>query len=620
MAKILSLADGTVTLLPRGLPSKASNEVTLATSVFGGRRARPVMHRVALSDLAPETRARVEELLSLSAGDLAKAGFEGQRMANGQIFHNGTWLSPQDSSALVDSQAAAAAAQTAADAQAAWAAAHPQAPAAPAPAAPIPVNVPTNSPTAPTASVAIAPAAPAAPATAVALPPSTFPKVIKSWTDSGHNYETRQLSAEYGIALGDSLERLASMTLARKLRSPAPIGMVEAEEMVSLACVPDTAAGRMLTDRILYASAEELGKGGIIGSISHAVSHVVKTADSVMRAAAPLVAHIPVIGPVVSTGMSAVANAQDMLAGGNLKGIGAAVMHPMQTLTSIAGGSLGTAAALVGSAAQGIIQAPGAISSDLSAMGTWAASGVSSLASDIGGYLSGGTGGGTGIMQSILSGGKSLISSFDSSVASAIESVNPSLSGELTSIFHGLGSEYTNFASTFDSWSSSLKNSPLGTSVVGKVGNNLYTMIKDQTGKMNVTQTPIQNAPAALQSLQPGQLASTQTLAGLGVAQPAAGAGYGPGFSGSASGIPVNPAGISLPGGPVDYTADATSQAIMAQQVAKLAGQSQAPQLASMPLWAVAGLAMAGIAFVMKGGVMMKPGHRPRYVSSRRRR
>jgi hypothetical protein len=123
---------------------------------------------------------------------------------------------------------------------------------------------------------------------------------------------------------------------------------------------------------------------------------------------------------------------------------------------------------------------------------------------------------------------------------------------------------------------------------------------------MTLHQTPLQNAPVAAGSIADGSLMSAAQLAGLGVPLPPAGAGYGPGYSGTAAGLPVNPAGMSLPGGPMDPMQDPTSLALLAQASRNAnAGASPAapaPMLAGFPMWAVAGLGVAALAMLLKGG------------------
>ncbi len=427
----------------------------------------------------------------------------------------------------------------------------------------------------------------------------------------------RGLSDEYVATLGDSLERLASMTLARKLRSPESIGPGEAAEMVGLAGVPDTAAGRILTSRILQASAEELGKGGVIGSISKAVSTAAKKtivpASALLAKTAPLLSNIPVIGPMLSTGVKLQNNVVQAVGHGNLKSVTSGGIGGL--VTKIAGGAgavVGGVAALGGSAVQGIVEAPGVILSDLGAAGSWLGGEASDIANSIGGYLGGGSGSG-GFFSAIAQGGRSLYNAFGSGVSSSIEAVNPALSGELTAIFHGLGSTYTSFASTFDAWSKTAKAAPTNTAFVGRQGQNIYTVTKDASGHMSVTQTPLSQAPAAAASIPEGSFIPASQLSGYGVAQPAAGSGYGPSFWGKVMGAATNPAGMSLPGGPINIDGDATSQALLAQATEKAnAGKSPAFQMASLPTWAAIGLGLAAVAMVAKGGVKLGPTHRRR--------
>lgn len=521
-ARILSLADGTVTLLPRGVPPGAAVRVTLA----------------------------------------------------------------DDS-----------------DAQAAWVAAHPLLPQPFVPAVNVPSNNPTGGATPPVMMTDV-------PAQDITNP---YPRVLHSWSDNGHMMETRQLSEGYIETLGDSLERFASMTLARKLRSPAPITADEANMMVGLAGVPRTRAGQMLTAQILQASADELGKGGVIGSISKAVSSVAQKVivpvTRVMAAAAPILNKVPVIGPALGAAVTLQYNAANAMAHGNLSSLtSGGVAGTISHLVAGAGDAVGAVAAIGGAGVQGLIQAPGTIASDIGAAGTWLAQGASGLVSSVSSYLGGDNGSG-GFFSSLISSGKSLVSTFDASVASAIEGANPSLSGELTSMFHSLGSEYTNFQHVFDSWSASMKSAPTGTAAVGSLNGNLYSMVKDAMGHISLTQTPAVNAPASASTLPNGSLTPAAQLSGLGVPTAPAGSGYGPGASGSVAGLPTNPAGVSLPGGPINPGTDPTSIALFNQAANQAnagkrpAGTAAAsPQLAGFPLWAVVGLGGAALFALFKGG------------------
>jgi hypothetical protein len=411
------------------------------------------------------------------------------------------------------------------------------------------------------------------------------------------------LSEGYINALGDSLERLASMTLARKLRSPAPISSDEAALLVGLAGVPNTRGGQMLTERILMASAEELGKGGFIGQISKAVSQVAKKVITpiakMAQVAAPLLKNIPVIGPAMSTAVSMGANATMAVAGGSLKSLtSGGVMGLTQRVVGWAGAGAGAVAAEGGAVMQGIMEAPQSIAT----AGQWIGQEAQDITKNIGGYLGGASGSG-GFFNSIVQGGKSLASSFDSSFHSTIEASNPALSGQTTAIFKGLGSTYDKFQGVFDTWSSKLKASAPGTAAVGKIDGKLYSMVKDLTGNVQVTQTPMENAPSGTTSLPDGSLTSASQLAGLGVSQAPGGSGYGPGYSGSVAGMETNPAGVSLPGGPISFSQDPTSMALLNQAARDAnAGKSPAAMLAGVPMWAVAGLGVAALAAVLLGG------------------
>lgn len=442
---------------------------------------------------------------------------------------------------------------------------------------------------------------------------------------------------DYVEALGDSLERLASMTLARKMSSPAPLTTVECSEMAALAGVPNTRAGQMLTEQILAASVDELGKGDIIGSIGKAatqvVTQVVRPAVQVVQKMAPALAAVPVIGPIIAPAVQMGASMTESMTHGGINAVTkGGFAGVLQTLGGAGGAAIGTAISTVGGVGQGAGQAVGLVAQGAMAAGTYIADGVSTIGGDMYSYLSGASSSGGGMLSSIMSAGRGMINSFDSSVMSAIESTNPSLSGELTSIFHGLGEEYQSFASTFDGWSASMKSAIPGTVMTGKLNGNLFTMVKDAAGRMNVTKTPVVNAPAAVNTIRDGALMSPQQLGGLGVPAPVGGSQYPTGSNGMGQGISA--AGISLPGGPVNPYTDQTSQRIIQQAINKEnAGKSPAmPQLAGVPMWAVAGLGVAALYAVLQGrsaasGPMMPMGqgwsrpvrNKPRRKSKRRK-
>jgi len=91
--------------------------------------------------------------------------------------------------------------------------------------------------------------------------------------------EDEQLSA------GQAYENLAALTLARKLRNPRPIGNGERKKMLRDAGMPGVFYANPATEAIFSSPAESLGKGGVIGSITHAVTQVTNT---VKQVAAPV--------------------------------------------------------------------------------------------------------------------------------------------------------------------------------------------------------------------------------------------------------------------------------------------------------------------------------------------
>lgn len=438
------------------------------------------------------------------------------------------------------------------------------------------------------------------------------------------NVNACTLSDAYISQLGESLERLASMALARKLRSPAPIDGSEAAVMVGLAGVPNTYAGQLLTDRILTASAEELGKGGIIGSISNAISSVAKTViqpvAKLVSSAAPALKAVPGIGPALAMTVGQVANLTSTVAGGSIKSltsggipgilsngfggfIGQGVAGVLKGGVSGLGKVVGEAVSIGGALVQGGAAVPATIAADATAIGQYVAQSdlgqwAGGVANSIGGYLGGAASSGGGMLSSIMQGGRELVNTFDNSVVSMIESANPALSGQLTSIFQGLGSEYHEFGQVFDAWSSKMKFAPTNSIFTGKIAGQLYTMVKNELGNYSVTKTPVSNAPAAVNSIPDGRLVSPMELAGYG--NPVNPAGSGQPMGSDGRGMSVSPAGVSLPGGPINPDQDPTSLALLRQAANDANAGKPSAMLAGVPTWAVAGLGIAAVAMVLK--------------------
>lgn len=383
----------------------------------------------------------------------------------------------------------------------------------------------------------------------------------------------RPLPPAYVAALGDGLERLASLTLARKLSSQAPLSGEERYALIQAAGVPQTVGGQMLTERILGASADELGKGGIIGSISHEVSKVAKKVvpiaispfSIVAKSASGLLGKVPLVGGFLQKAANLPGKIGADLSGNNIRAMTAGGIHSKLAQDAITG--LETAGAAVGGA---LVAAPGALFSGLGTVLGGTVGGVGDAVSGV-----------SSMLGSLVSGGESLVSTFGSSAAAALERVDPSLSGTLTSMFQSLGPDYKAASGAFDTWSRNMKSSPGGSSAVGKVGNYLYTMYKDARGRMSATRTPVDRAPSLLQGLPDGSYWTPQQLAGLGNQQPAMGTGYGP----QQAPYEMQGANVSPMGG---------SSAAPAAPTAMIAG---------FPSWAVYALAAAAAgAFIFKGG------------------
>lgn len=113
---------------------------------------------------------------------------------------------------------------------------------------------------------------------------------------AAHAVEACENDAELSLA-GPSLERLATLCLSRKLADSSPVGPAERRQMLRDAGVPGALYANPATESIFSSSAENLGKGGVIGSISKAVS---KVTQQVSRVVAPVTKIVNAVGSGVS--------------------------------------------------------------------------------------------------------------------------------------------------------------------------------------------------------------------------------------------------------------------------------------------------------------------------------
>lgn len=98
-------------------------------------------------------------------------------------------------------------------------------------------------------------------------------------------------------AAGPAYERLVALNLSRKLCDPSPIGRAEKNDMLRASGLPGGLYANAATEAIFAADADHLGKGGVLGSISKAVSSVGKT---VSRVVAPVTNVVNDVGGLVS--------------------------------------------------------------------------------------------------------------------------------------------------------------------------------------------------------------------------------------------------------------------------------------------------------------------------------
>jgi hypothetical protein len=94
--------------------------------------------------------------------------------------------------------------------------------------------------------------------------------------------------ADEAAVAGDAYERLAAMALARKLADESPIRQGERQRMLRDAGLPGVFYANPATEAIFAASAEHLGKGGVFGSISNAVSSAVKAVGKAAEVVLPV--------------------------------------------------------------------------------------------------------------------------------------------------------------------------------------------------------------------------------------------------------------------------------------------------------------------------------------------
>ncbi|MDE2426941.1 MAG: hypothetical protein KGO96_13660, partial [Elusimicrobia bacterium] len=395
-------------------------------------------------------------------------------------------------------------------------------------------------------------------------------------TLSGDNDGARS-PRETRESLARKMGRLGSMVASYKLANgEAPIMEPDRSKMIRAAGLSPHWDRHPFTNRVMSASAGELGKGGNIfknvgGAISHAVSAVAKPIQSVVQKVAnPIeaaVSKIPIVGTAgaqlikISTGGTNIKTAAADISGqaqslapylAKIPGVGPALGAVVGVAGNLGSQVLGVGQKLTQDPLGALAMGAGDVLGDVGSVVDGAFHG---LASFPGQAFSG--------IEGLLSAGKSLAQRFGADTWAAIEKTSPSLSGELTSIFHGLGSTYTGAQYAFDKWSSSLKGAGAG-SYVGKIGSNFYTIIKDVAGHFRVSQTPAGNASPSLTNLIPegGLIPADSTV----LASPQSPVGGYPPIPWNGQGQPMTPAGYSLPPGPSDaagMTGDGTSTAML---------------------------------------------------------
>lgn len=433
--------------------------------------------------------------------------------------------------------------------------------------------------------------------------------------------------------IGAGFGRLTGLTIAHKQANGHFISSRDRRRLTAASGLGAAWADHNLTMRIMSETAENLGKGGVIGSISNAVSSAVNTVAKPIQQAVQIVtkplenivSKIPVVGPNIASTISAVtggSNAQGIIdlvksdakmaapvlskipvvgpavsAAMNLVGqagqqgkdsAGMLTTNPIGAVANFAGGIIGDVVGFAGNVVNGVISAPGQIFNDIAALGGPAYSGI----------------------KGFLSSGGGVLQQFGSSVWASVEQADPSLSGELTSLFHSAGADFASFGPAFDNWSRTLKNSPAG-QYTGKVGDQIYTIVKDKVGHFTAQKTPVANASnSAVTQIPNGGLVPSDPSV-YSAARPQVGTPNYPGYTMAGlfqgQGVPTNASGVSLPGGPVNgvtsAASDPTSMALLRQQMTKQASAFQEAGASPMLLLVGAGL----LAAVYFGGVGRGP-------------
>ena len=224
---------------------------------------------------------------------------------------------------------------------------------------------------------------------------------------------------------------LAEKVLLRKAIKDTPIMENEARLMLGDSGLDPDLVNEL--DPLFYADYAYLAKGGIIGSISHAVKNVGKAVSHVAAQVAAPLSKIPIVGK----GLAAIVTAPLGVGGQFLQGN---VAKAGKTFLAD-----GVQALKVGAIGAGAMIGGPAILGALGSAGGMLASGLGTAVADVGSLVGGVGGGAMGAIGDVISEGESLVSGVGGGLSggfeSALSTLDPSLASGLKSAFSSLSGQ-----------------------------------------------------------------------------------------------------------------------------------------------------------------------------------
>lgn len=135
-------------------------------------------------------------------------------------------------------------------------------------------------------------------------------------------------------------ERLASLALARKLMDEGPIGEREKERMLRASNLPPKYFANPATEMIFAASADRLGKGGVIGGITKAVNKAIAPISKIVNTASSTITSVATTG---ITALGSMANGVNNAAANGVTGFAnqAASLASSPAAVGMVAGALG---------------------------------------------------------------------------------------------------------------------------------------------------------------------------------------------------------------------------------------------------------------------------------------